>query len=319
MQNRLSIILTVYNKEPFLRKQFDSLLSQEQTKEGDYEVMVVNDGSTDGSVGIIEEYARQDSRVRVLNQKNQGLSMARNNGVEEAKGDYIWFVDADDVVSPKAVNLICCAITSSPDIIPIYAQTEGEDGIRNAINPNSKTGKEILLEGKWQSCGVFTIFKRSFLIENNLGFYPGIYHEDNEFTPRMLYAAKSVKVIPEVLYTVYHEPNSITQVPRVKRAFDYLTVADSLNHFVEEKHEEGSPVGQVLYQRISIAINNGLEIIVKNSKEEQARFIEVFKGMPQLLKAMKEAKSIKYHIEAFLFKMFPNHCVEVYKTMKLFG
>ena len=92
----LTIVLTVYNKAPYLVRALDSLLSQKATKEGDYEILIVNDGSTDESPKIIDEYAAKDSKIRVLTQHNQGLSMARNNGTNDAMGDYVWYVDADD-------------------------------------------------------------------------------------------------------------------------------------------------------------------------------------------------------------------------------
>ena len=86
---KLTIVLTVYNKESFLRRSFESLLNQQAVKDGDYEILVVNDGSTDGSAAIIADYVARDKRVRVLTQQNQGLSMARNNAIELAAGEYI--------------------------------------------------------------------------------------------------------------------------------------------------------------------------------------------------------------------------------------
>ena len=173
---RLSVVLTVYNKEQFLRRAFESLLNQTEVNVDDYEILVVNDGSTDGSSDIINEFEEKDARIRVLTQKNQGLSMARNNGTDAAKGDYVWYVDADDVISSKSVRLICDAIVTQADVIPMYAETEGEEGVRNQIPINCKTGKDIILSEKWQPCGVFYVFRRSFLKEYNLRFLSGIYH-----------------------------------------------------------------------------------------------------------------------------------------------
>ena len=158
---KLSIILTIYNKEPYLRRAFDSLLNQKGVLCQDYEVLAVNDGSTDGSTSIIDEYVRKEDRIRVLTQNNQGLSMARNNGADAAKGEYIWFVDADDLFSQHSVNLICKAIEKRPDIIPIYAQTDGLEAIRNQIPVSAKTGMDVILSGRFQVCGPFYIFRKS--------------------------------------------------------------------------------------------------------------------------------------------------------------
>lgn len=317
---KLTIVLTVYNKEQYLRRAFDALLAQEGTSDGDYEILVVNDGSTDGSLAIIEGIARENKRIRVLSQKNQGLSMARNNGVDAAQGEYVWFVDADDIISSQSVKLICEAIASQPDVIPIYAKTEGVDIVRNAIPVDVKTGKDILVCGRWQQCGVFYIFRKSFLLDNNLRFMPGVYHEDAEFTPRMLYAAKSVKVIPEVLYTVYRDPDSITQVPRAKRAFDYLTVAESLSRFIVDKGEDGTSIGKAIDAYTAQDINNAFFVISQNSKNEQKKLNDVYYSKREVLnRVLRSAPQLKYKLESFLFSLFPKHYVRIYKLMKSFG
>ncbi len=313
----LTFILTVYNKEGFLHRIFDSLLSQEEDDMIDYEVLVVNDGSSDGSAAIVEKYVQKDSRVRVLTQENQGLSMARNNGLDVAQGEYVWFVDADDIISPRSVKLIYDAMTSKPDVIPIYARTEGIDVVRNAISPDAITGKEVLLGRKWQHCGVFYVYKRSFLLDKGLRFLPGIYHEDSEFTPRMLYSANSVKVVPEVLYTVCRDPNSITQVPRAKRAFDYLTVSDNLSRFVVERGESKTAVGRVLDDTVALCINNAFYIIVQNKKEDQKRLELLFYDKRRtLLRSLSSSTHGKYRIEAILLTLVPKKCVSVYNMLK---
>lgn len=312
----LSIILTVYNKADFLDRVFESLLNQDGEKEY-YEVLVVNDGSTDNSLSIIQRYALENSNLRVLNQTNQGLSMARNNGVDSANGKYVWFVDADDCISTDAVKMIVEATSSQPDIIPIYAKTEGEPRIRNAVNRYAKTGKDILLMGGWEQCGVFNVFRRSFLLENHLRFIPGIYHEDADFTPRALYAAKSIKVVPQVLYTVFRDPESITQIPRSKRAFDYLTVASSLSQFVISNNETKSKIGTVIDGTSAICINNAMHIIVQNKAEDQELLCSVFyEKRYLLLRSLVNSRLRKYRIEAILFWVFPKHTVSVYKALK---
>jgi len=312
----LSIILTVYNKASFLPKAFESLLRQLETDGDEYEVVVVNDGSTDDSLVVIEHYASNYSRIRVVSQNNLGLSMARNNGTKAANGDYVWYVDADDVISPYSVRYICDATASRPDVIPIYAKTEGEEIIRNYVPKSAQTGREVLLSGKWLACGVFNVFRRSFLLNNNLNFFPGIYHEDSEFTPRVLYLAKKVVVVPEVLYTVIHEPNSITQVPRPKRAFDCLIVAERLKSFIESQMITDPAVLRIFYNYISSVINGALKVIVQNSAEDQVRFNKILHSKPSLLQIFFKTGVTRYIIEGYLFKLFPERYTLIYSLMK---
>lgn len=310
---KLSIILTVYNKEPFLRRALDSLLNQEGIVEGEYEVLAVNDGSIDGSASILEEYSQRDNRVRILTQKNQGLSMARNNGTEEAKGDYVWFVDADDTVSENSVAQIINLIGLSPDVIPIYAVTDGVKTIRNKINPNINTGREVLIEGKWEHCGVFWIFRKSFLKEKELRFIPGIFHEDAEFTPRMLYSASSVKVLPEVLYKVYRgDEQSITKVPRPQRAYDMVYVVKQLMSFFKANNEQGSDVDKIMCNNNAGLLNTAMFVITCNNKEEWSRFNKHIYNNKSVLRNFSKSSLLKNRLEGCLFHVFPKHCVNVF-------
>jgi len=314
---KISVILTVYNKEKFLCRALDALLEQNDVCENDYEIIVVNDGSTDGSAIILDEYSKKDNRVRVVTQNNQGLSMARNNGMAASESDYIWFIDADDEVAKNAIHLIRGAIDQQPDIIPIWAKYEGDNQIINAVSPLAKTGKDVLIGGQWNHGGVFYVFRRDFLIENNLKFYPDIYHEDSEFTPRMLYLAKTVVVIPEVLYFYYIDQESITHVPRPKRAYDCLIVAEHLDNFVHEHGEYKSREGRSILLNASFIINNALDIIVQNDKRIQEEFERFFhKKYRTMINVLFRSSITKYRLEAILFLIFPKHCVWAYKLLK---
>ena len=314
---KLTIVLTVYNKEKYLHRVFDALLNQKDVKEGDYEILAVDDGSKDGSSAILANYSKNDSQVRILTQNNQGLSMARNNGTKEARGKYIWYVDADDTISNNAVQAICKAIDDNPDVIPIYGKTEGIELTRNEVTADLKTGKDVLNDDHWEQCGVFWVLRKGFLQANNLSFLPGVYHEDAEFTPRMWYAAKTVKVIPAILYTVVRDPESITQVPRPKRAFDYLIVSQYLSKFVVENGEVGTLIGKSIDSYTAQYINNAFFVIIQNDKREQQKLNRAFYDKRKiLLRPLRAAHKMKYRLEAFLFSLFPNNYVRVYKIIK---
>lgn len=316
---KLTIVLTVYNKEPYLRRALDALLLQEGVRDDEYEVLAVNDGSTDGSITILDEYAAKNKRIRILTQKNQGLSMARNNGTEEAKGEYVWYVDADDIISKDAVFNVLEACKKTPDVITIQSRYEDTGIVANEIDITADTGSRVL-RSRWQDCGVYYILKRSFVLYNGLEFFPNIYHEDDEFTPRMLYLAKTVVVIPRVLYHIYREPNSITQKPRAKRAFDYLIVADHLYSFVVQHDLMKTTEGSIILSHASICINNSLSIICQNMKEEQKRFDnDFYNNRKTLLSVLRASSPIKYKLEAMIFGLFPGKYVLGYKILRIFS
>ncbi|HEM3480604.1 TPA: SP_1767 family glycosyltransferase [Streptococcus suis] len=113
-QSLISVIVPVYNVKPYLARCLDSLLKQTHTN---FELLLVNDGSKDGSAFILEEYAKKDSRIRVIHQENMGVSAARNRAIDEAKGSYITFIDSDDFVEDFYLeHLYQAAIASGSDI-----------------------------------------------------------------------------------------------------------------------------------------------------------------------------------------------------------
>ena len=313
---KLSIILTVYNKEPYLRKALDALIKQTGCYSEDYEILAVDDGSLDGSSSILQEYNKRYKRIRVITQVNQGLSMARNNGVDEAKGDYVWFVDADDIISSVAVGILCGAMGSKPDVIPIYACTEGVNRVRNCISPKNKTGREILIERKWEDCGVFYVFNRSFLIKKGLRFIPGMFHEDAEFTPRVLYEAQSVMVVPQVLYTVVRTPGSITNVPNPKRAYDLLYVAEENYDLIVRDQLWHSKVGCSISYHGAASLTNALNVVIQQDENEQKRFGYLLYKKKYLTKLFLRSMTFRYVLYGWLLMLFPHKGVNIYRIMK---
>ena len=112
----VSVIVPVYNVAPYLREALDSVVNQTYK---DLEIIIVDDGSDDGSASICEEYASSDPRIKLIHQANNGLSGARNTGLESATGDFVSFVDSDDSVSPVFIEKLVNAINSASASIAI--------------------------------------------------------------------------------------------------------------------------------------------------------------------------------------------------------
>lgn len=236
---KFSIIIPVYNVEKYLCDCLDSVLNQSYPD--DYEVICVNDGSTDESLYILKNYADKDKRIKVVSQENKGLSVARNRGINAATGKYIFFLDSDDWLETNALEILSHQIDDE-DIICFNGHRYFEDGSKEelpdkGIIENNLTGwdyynKYALISRKFHFvCVVLRLYNRDFLLKNQLFFEEEIYHEDNLFTPIVCYYAKKVKVIPDILYVYRIRDGSITWSVNLKKLEDIIKVANKLSDF----------------------------------------------------------------------------------------
>ena len=236
---RFSILIPVYNVEKYLDDCLQSVLAQSFT---DYEVIAVDDGSTDCSGAILdkhrETFARRDIPYTVIHKENEGLGGARNSAMEHATGDYLLFLDSDDMLQPQALevlnnnllgeDLLCFngqrlfeeTHTLEP---PQPLQPEGPLGGWDYFNRHALEARRFAFV-----CVVLRCYRRQFLVDEELLFESGSYHEDNEFTPMVCYCAKRVRVISDVLYTYRIRPGSISTHRSLKHKHDLIIIANSL-------------------------------------------------------------------------------------------
>lgn len=235
---KYSFIVPVYNTSKYLKKCLDSLT--EQTFK-DFEIIIVNDGSTDNSKNVISEYKEKYNNIKVINQKNQGLSMARNNGVKEAKGRYLIFVDSDDYVETNLLKEVDKEIDNS-EVLRFQVITEDEDG-GNVKKYNEEPFGEMkgydafkyiskyhFVEPAW--CYVY---KTDYYLNNKFSFKKDVYHEDFGLIPYVIYKARKVKSIDYVGYHYVQRNGSIMNnndyKKTVKKAFDMLEQYKTLRLF----------------------------------------------------------------------------------------
>lgn len=235
---KFSIIIPVYNVEAYLHQCLDSVLCQDFS---DWEVVCVNDGSTDGSAAILEDYVAKDARFRLVTQPNGGLSAARNAGLDAAQGEYILFLDSDDWLVENALKVLSTNL-SGEDMLCFSGRRFFEK--THGFNPS-----DLLKNGDYQSgmdyynenallprdfafvCVVLRAYRRTFLMDNGLRFKEGILHEDNLFTPLACYYAKEVRVLNVCLYNYRVRDNSITNTVDMKRLTDLMGTANELAAF----------------------------------------------------------------------------------------
>lgn len=216
MNVKLSIIVPVYNGEEYIGECIDSLLNQDLRVE-DFEIIIVNDGSTDGTLKIIEEYKGSNSNVRLYSQKNKGLSVTRNMGLEMAKGEYIFFVDADDiVVNGSLKEILDYTVKSNLDFFGfgfryITTRETGVDFDNNLKIIYEGSGNVLIEQLDYFNACWWYIYKKSKV--NNLRFIPDIFSEDVPFTHRLILSMEKCVVIKNDVYLYYrNNPSSITIV-----------------------------------------------------------------------------------------------------------
>ena len=201
---RLSIIVPVYNVENYLSKCLDSLLEQDIPK-NDYEIIIVNDGSTDNSLTIAESYVDKYSNIRIITQKNLGLGASRNTGIRKSKGKYLLFVDSDDYLQPDCLGILMEYIeTKGLDIlrfnyVPVNDKGELIQKTKNTtyriiFNDNVVNGETFISEYLGWACYAWLYMLNAAFVKNYLLFFnEEIFFEDIEWLIRALLAAKRVR------------------------------------------------------------------------------------------------------------------------------
>lgn len=177
---KLSIIVPVYNVEKYLDDCLQSLLNQDADKSL-YEIICINDGSTDKSGEILDNYANNNSYIKVIHKANGGVSSARNTGIDEAKGKYIWFVDSDDFVSQNSVKHIINAIEKfSPEFIKFYYKHVKEDVTYTDFwHGTAKSVQPTVHKGRTTGLNVCTIVSADIIKAHNIKFATDMkYGED---------------------------------------------------------------------------------------------------------------------------------------------
>ena len=245
-KNGISVIVPVYNVQDYLEQCLDSLC--QQTNPFD-EVILVNDGSTDGSQKICERYCERHNNFILVNQSNQGLSCARNRGVEIAQADYILFVDSDDYVSPD-MGAVLRKELEKGELEILYYSADVKHEIEKASTNNPYIRMEELCKETMTGLNFFrksfpqqyivsacmAVYDKRFLLKNNLLFPKGIYYEDEVFSIYAMMSAERVACIPNKLYIRRYRNNSImTSNISVKKCKDIIEVQNRIWEFLHNQ------------------------------------------------------------------------------------
>lgn len=256
---RLSIIVPLFNSEKYLPKCLDSLLDQDIPEE-DYEIILVNDGSPDGSLRLAQSYASKHANIVVLSQANKGTSGARNTGLRHASGKYIYFVDPDDYILANSLKKPLEQMDAESLDVLRFGYTEVDEqyrkthSVKHPEQPDYSStimdGCTFMAERLGIACYVWTFFFRTtIIIDNHLFFYEGDYFDDTPWLPRVLQRATRVNSIDTVRHFYLIRQNSLIQsngVETTKKKIDgQMFLISELN---TQKNQAINPLAEEWYR-----------------------------------------------------------------------
>lgn len=267
MNPLISIIVPTYNVEKYIRTCIESILAQTYRN---VEIIIVNDGSTDQSLAVISDLICSHHNVKVINQKNQGLSVARNTGIDVATGKYITFVDADDKIMPDFVSsLYQIAEKTGADIVRGSFRDFNGNIPKNWVPDfNVPTNCGTIVLDQFLSSNISfvvwsSIYRLDFINNNHIRFTPGILLEDGDFTTRAYMLAKLVATSSESNYAYRIRQGSILTTNNAKKMS--LSEEKVISKFISMlRHEESDVLSSLILKSIYGFMRDWTRIILKN-------------------------------------------------------
>lgn len=231
----LSFIIPVYNAEGYITQCLNSLLAQDIPAE-DYEILCINDGSRDGSLTILRDFEEKYANIIVIDKENGGVTTARNTGLAAAKGDYIWFVDADDLVKPNCLSRLKALTLPGCDRV-VFGAYQFLDELTDAEAEQSRLNL-LPVNTPWYDAVVWRcILRREFLRAHDLTFrYPQLTHgEDGLFMYEVTHADPMTAQLDEVLYFYREHSGSaettVTPENRMRKLRSYVQITSILREY----------------------------------------------------------------------------------------
>lgn len=310
----ISIIVPVYKVEPYLHQCVNSVLSQSYTE---FELILVDDGSPDNCPSICDDFAKKDARVKVIHKENGGLSDARNVGLRHSIGQYVIFLDSDDLwASSDGIKNLIKILAEHQDADIVFFQKfsfiDGETPILpveySHLDCNLNGKSKIILLSHLQSRGnlltsAYTkLVKRSLLINNNIFFEKGLLSEDFDWSLNLYCNCKSILFSDEIFYAYRKRSGSITKSVGIKHLNDLLwiikkwsTLLDELK--IEKKERDIYKDFLCYVYMISLSYVD----ITKNEYREMLKKLELYRGLFEFANNKKTMLAAKiYKICGFL-------------------
>ena len=310
---KLSIIVPIYNVEKYVRECVDSIFRQ-GLPENEYEVILVNDGTPDNSIGVISEFIEGHNNVILINQDNQGVSIARNAGLRESQGKYVYFMDSDDLLVDNALStLLPRALSSNVDLLMAsYGKfNDGEDyeqlvHVQQNYAESLKSAEKAFLEDlSPYECYIWLLLiRRDFLIDNKIFFKP-FWYEDTLFCQECFLNSKFVLKTDFRLYAYRMRSGSFTSSMNVSKMLDLNSCLSALVA-IKDSGDFSREVGNKLSDNIFSSFSYGIWCIVHSEELYNHRKMIVSDLKAKIpLSSFMFIRSIKQIMVSFMFRYFP--------------
>ena len=265
----ISIIVPVYNVEPYLKRCLDSIINQTYTN---IEIILIDDGSTDNSGSICDDYSKQDKRIKVIHKKNSGPSAARNSGLKMSSGEYIGFVDSDDYIETnylermmtynKNYNVVMCRTRRiNGDNINVPRSFDYDD---DYVILNGKESFALLCTEKIDCSCCDKLFSKD--VKHLISFPDGKINEELEVLTKIFINSEEILYIKDILYSYCSRPNSVTSTPFNSSQFDKVYNSYKNVYFIRNnepsliKFAKSYFVRQCFYLYKKLILNDNLKI-----------------------------------------------------------
>lgn len=286
---QLSIIIPLYNAEKYFRECIDSLYQQDLA-EADFEVIVINDGSTDGSLALARQLAAEHMNMTVVDKQNEGQGVARNLGMSMAKGEYIMFVDSDDYLLPHTLKpMVDRTALQQLELCmaPLSGYRQDGEAYSSQFPYEEKkiyTGEHLLLYGIALGTTCSILYHREFLQATGLQFHEGILHEDINFIYKLTSYVKRMEIYNQNIYVYRYNPQSTDRhldAAKKRRGLESdIFIAADFKDFSRSEHlskalnqfflrTSNSQIASIYTRLPKMGLDENVQLAVKRSLHDQ--------------------------------------------------
>ena len=315
----ISVIIPVYNVEKYIHRCVDSILRQSYT---DFELILVDDGSPDNCGTICDEYAQKDSRIRVIHQKNAGLSAARNAGIDwvfaNSNSQWLTFIDSDDWIHPHYLHTLLHAATSTnlPLSICGIVRTTGEVPtiLDHQFTPTLWDAEEFFIEHHVNAivaCG--KLYKKETF--RNIRYPAGKIHEDEFTTHKLLFATNKIVVVEAPMYYYYQNNSGITGASWTPKRLDVLAALSKRVDFLKAKKLDKAYLWQI-FDLISCTTwqKKTLDTMGNNIAHRYSRYLR--KYLRKALRHGRRTHSVPFRGNEYLYGLAYPLSIRLYSYMQ---